>query len=378
MVSYLRIRNVDAVMLRLSDEIYERDALAVKGGAEHPMEVLLVIVETDSGLIGYGESVSYGGLYAVYAAVKKVLVPMLRGHEVDGISDLWDRMYKATFRLGRRGIMISAMSGIDIALWDLLGKELGAPIYRLLGGRAKRIKGYITGGYYREGKDIRELVEEVKNYVKQGFKTVKIKVGGVELAEDLRRLRAIKEEFGDSLEIAVDANNVYSFNEALKAGREFEKLGVIFFEEPIMTDFPDLSAELARTLEIPIAGFETAYTLYEFRELISKRAVDIMQADAAWNGGITEMYRIGVMARAYGLPLIPHYSAGGVGFVASLHVALAMGSPMVEYHLRPNKLREGLAGDAIKYENGEFLPPAGPGLGIKPLEKVIEEYKVKE
>jgi D-arabinonate dehydratase len=378
MVSYLRIRNVDAVMLRLSDEIYERDALAVKGGAEHPMEVLLVIVETDSGLIGYGESVSYGGLYAVYAAVKKVLVPMLRGHEVDGIADLWDRMYKATFRLGRRGIMISAMSGIDIALWDLLGKELGAPIYRLLGGRAKRIKGYITGGYYREGKDIRELVEEVKNYVKQGFKTVKIKVGGVELAEDLRRLRAIKEEFGDSLEIAVDANNVYSFNEALKAGREFEKLGVIFFEEPIITDFPDLSAELARTLEIPIAGFETAYTLYEFRELISKRAVDIVQADAAWNGGITEMYRIGVMARAYGLPLIPHYSAGGVGFVASLHVALAMGSPMVEYHLRPNKLREGLAGDAIKYENGEFLPPAGPGLGIKPSEKVIEEYKVKE
>jgi len=378
MVSYLRIRNVDAVMLRLSDEIYERDALAVKGGAEHPMEVLLVIVETDSGLIGYGESVSYGGLYAVYAAVKKVLVPMLRGHEVDGIADLWDRMYKATFRLGRRGIMISAMSGIDIALWDLLGKELGAPIYRLLGGRAKRIKGYITGGYYREGKDIRELVEEVKNYVKQGFKTVKIKVGGVELAEDLRRLRAIREEFGDSLEIAVDANNVYSFNEALKAGREFKKLGVIFFEEPIMTDFPDLSAELARTLEIPIAGFETAYTLYEFRELISKRAVDIVQADAAWNGGITEIHRIGVMARAYGLPLIPHYSAGGVGFVASLHVALAMGSPMVEYHLRPNKLREGLAGDAIKYENGEFLPPAGPGLGIKPSEKVIEEYKVKE
>jgi D-arabinonate dehydratase (EC 4.2.1.5) len=104
MVSSLRIRNLDAVMLRLSDEIYERDALAVKGGAEHPMEVLLVIVETDSGLVGYGESISYGGLYAVYAAVKKVLAPMLRGHEVDGIADLWDRMYKATFRLGRRGL----------------------------------------------------------------------------------------------------------------------------------------------------------------------------------------------------------------------------------------------------------------------------------
>jgi D-arabinonate dehydratase len=167
--------------------------------------------------------------------------------------------------------MISAISGIDIALWDLLGKELGAPIYKLLGGSPKSIKGYITGGYYREGKGIRELVEEVRGYIRQGFRTVKIKVGGLELREDLKRLKTLRDEFGEDLEIAVDANNVYSFNEALKAGREFEKLGVIFFEEPILTDHPDLSAELARALDIPIAGYETAYTLYEFRDLIEKR-----------------------------------------------------------------------------------------------------------
>jgi len=372
----LRIKSIESVILRLSDEIYERDALAIKGGAEHPMEVLLVRVEASNGLVGYGESISYGGLYAVYTAVEKVLAPMLRGSEIDGIISMWDRMYKASFRLGRRGVMISAISGIDIALWDLLGKELGAPIYKLLGGSPKRIKGYITGGYYREGKGIRELVEEVRGYIRQGFRTVKIKVGGLELREDLKRLKTLREEFGEDLGIAVDANNVYSFNEALKAGREFEKLGVIFFEEPILTDHPDLSAELARALDIPIAGYETAYTLYEFRDLIEKRAVDIVQADAAWNGGITEMYRIGVLARAHGLPLIPHYSAGGVGFVASLHVALATDSPMIEYHLRPNRLREGLAGDAIKYEGGEFLPPPGPGLGIKPSEKIIEEYRI--
>lgn len=374
----MRIKSVESIMLRLSDEIYERDALAVKEGAEHRMEVLLVRIETSNGLVGYGESISYGGLYAVHTAVEKVLAPMLKGLEVDGITSMWDKMYKASFRLGRRGVLISAISGIDIALWDLLGKELGAPVYKLLGGSPKRIKGYITGGYYREGKGVKELIEEVRGYIRQGFRTVKIKVGGLELKEDLKRLKALREEFGEELEIAVDANNVYSFNEALRAGREFEKLGVIFFEEPIMTDHPDLSAELARALDIPIAGYETAYTLYEFRDLIEKRAVDIVQADAAWNGGITEMYRIGVLARAYGLPLIPHYSAGGVGFVASLHVALAIGSPMIEYHLRPNRLREGLAGDAIRYENEEFLPPPGPGLGVKPSEKIIEEYRVKE
>jgi D-arabinonate dehydratase len=267
-------------MLRLSDEIYERDALAVKGEAEHPIEVLLVRVETSNGLVGYGESISYGGLYAVYTAVEKVLAPMLRGSEIDGIISMWDRMYKASFRLGRRGVMISAISGIDIALWDLLGKELGAPIYKLLGGSPKRIKGYITGGYYREGKGIRELVEEVRGYIRQGFRTVKIKVGGLELREDLKRLKTLRDEFGEDLGMAVDANNVYSFNEALKAGREFEKLGVIFFEEPILTDHPDLSAELARALDIPIAGYETAYTLYEFRDLIEKRLLTTGQASS--------------------------------------------------------------------------------------------------
>ncbi|MFZ8824907.1 MAG: hypothetical protein ACO2O0_12320 [Desulfurococcales archaeon] len=112
----MRIRDVDAIMLRLSDEIYERDALAIKGGAEHPMEVLLVMVETDNGLVGYGESISYGGLYAVHAAVKRVLSPMLRGVELGGVADIWDRMCRASFRLGRRGVMISAISGVDIAL----------------------------------------------------------------------------------------------------------------------------------------------------------------------------------------------------------------------------------------------------------------------
>ncbi len=181
--------------------------------------------------------------------------------------------------------MISAISEVDIALWDLLGKELGAPIYKLLGGGAKRIKGYITGEYHRQGKGVKELVEEVKNYVNQGFKMVKIKVGGLELSKDIKRLKALREEFGETLDIAVDANNVYTFNEALRARREFGKLGVVFFEEPIMTDHLDLSAELVRLLEIPVAGYETAYILFESREIITMKAVDIVQADAAWSGG---------------------------------------------------------------------------------------------
>lgn len=356
-------------------EFYERDALAVVGGAEHPMEVCLVRVVTSDGLVGFGEAIGYGSPESVMVTVNSVLSRIIRGEESTSIWHLWDKMYKATFRLGRRGIVISAMSGVDTALWDLAGKELGAPIYRLLGGNPRRIRGYITGGYYRPDKDIPRLIEEVEDYVRGGFKTVKIKVGGLSIEEDLRRLSALREKFGEGLEIAVDANNVYDFSQALRMGRGLERLGILFFEEPLSTDYPELSARLAAQLDVPIAGYETAFTIHEFRELISRYAVDIVQADAAWNGGITEMLRIGVLARSYGLPLIPHYSAGGIGFVASLHAALTIDSPIIEYHLRPNPLREALAGDAIKHSEGYFEPPKRPGLGIAIREEEIERFR---
>jgi D-arabinonate dehydratase len=356
-------------------EFYEKDALAVIGGAEHPMEVCLVTVETSDGGVGYGEAIGYGSPESVEVTVNKVLNRLLSGEEPERIWYLWDKMYKATFRLGRRGIVVSAISGVDIALWDLLGKEHGTPVYRLLGGNPRKMKGYITGGYYRPDKDIPKLLEEVEGYLRSGFDTVKIKVGGLSIEEDLRRLGALRERFGDKLKMAVDANNVYDFNQALRMGRELNRLEVIFFEEPLSTDYPELSAKLAEQLDVPIAGYETAFTIHEFKEIISRYAVDIVQADAAWNGGITEMLRIGVLSRAYGLPLIPHYSAGGIGFVASLHVALTIDSPMIEYHLRPNPLREGLAGDAIRHSEGFFEPPQRSGLGITLREEVIEKYR---
>ncbi|MDG6941422.1 MAG: mandelate racemase/muconate lactonizing enzyme family protein [Nitrososphaerota archaeon] len=374
----MNISKVETIRIgQPTTEFYERDALAVVGGAEHPMDIAIVKVETSKGEVGYGECVSYGGLEPVAVSVEKVLGPLIKGEESSTITHLWDKMYMATFRLGRRGVMISAMSGVDIALWDLLGKELGAPVYKLIGGADRRVKGYVTGGYYRSDKDLAKLVEEERSYLRAGFDTVKMKIGALPIAQDVKRIKSVKDAFGDKIHVAVDANNTFNFNSALRMGRELEKLGVEFFEEPIPTDHPELSAELARSLDVPVAGYETAYTLYEYRDFIEKHAVDIVQNDAAWNGGITEMLRIGVLARAHGLPVIPHYSAGGIGFVASLHAALAMNSPMIEYHLRPNPFRDGLAGEAIRHEKGEFLPPKKPGLGISPDDRIIEKYRVK-
>jgi D-arabinonate dehydratase len=359
-------------------KFYERDALAIRAGSEHYMDVIVVTVETTDGSVGVGESLSYGGVDTVASAVEKMLAPLIIGQESSGVRSLSEKMYKGTYRLGRRGLVISAMSGIDTALWDLLGKELGAPVYKLLGAGRRPIKGYITGGYYRDDKDVKKLVEEEKSYVQAGFDTVKIKIGGLSIEEDVERVRAVREALGKKVSIACDANNVYDFNTAMRMGRELEKLGVIFFEEPIMTDYPDLSARLAQSLDMPIAGYETAYTQFEYRDLIEKHAVDIVQADASWNGGITELMNIGSLSGAHGLPLIPHYSAGGIGFVASLHAAAAIGSPMIEYHLRPNPLRTKLAGDAIKYESGAFQLPDKPGLGISVQPDVFEEFKFVE
>jgi len=373
----MKIKSVHARKVSYREN-YERDALALRSGSEHYMDVLVVTVETVDGAVGVGEALSYGGVDTVASAVVKMLAPLIVGQESYGVRSLWEKMYKATYRLGRRGLVISAISGVDTALWDLLGKELGAPVYKLLGADRRPIKGYITGGYYREDKDIKKLVEEEKSYVEAGFDTVKIKIGGMSVREDLERVSAVREALGKQVNIACDANNVYDFITAMRVGRELEKLGVIFFEEPIMTDYPDLSASLAQSLDIPIAGYETAYTQFEYRDLIEKHAVDIVQADASWNGGITELLNIGSLANAHGLPLIPHYSAGGIGFVASLHAAAAIGSPMIEYHLRPNPLRKKLAGDAINYEGGAFQLPDKPGLGVSVEPEVFEEFKFVE
>ncbi len=373
----MKIKSVQARKVSYR-KFYERDALAIRAGSEHYMDVTVVTVETTDGSVGVGESLSYGGADTVASAVEKILAPLIVGQESHGVRSLWEKMYKGTYRLGRRGLVISAISGIDTALWDLLGKELGAPVYQLLGASNRPIKGYITGGYYREDKDIKKLVEEEKSYVQAGFDTVKIKIGGLSIEEDLKRVSAVREALGRNVNVACDANNVYDFNAATRMGRELEKLGVIFFEEPIMTDYPDLSASLAQSLDMPIAGYETAYTQFEYRDMIEKHAVDIVQADASWNGGITELLNIGALANAHGFPLIPHYSAGGIGFVASLHAAAAVGSPMIEYHLRPNPLRKKLAGDAIKHESGAFQLPNKPGLGVSVQPEVFEEFKFVE
>lgn len=353
----------------------EKDALAIKSLAEHPMEIVVTEIETSDGYTGYGESLSYGCSDAVQVTIEKILKPLLLKEDEELIEYLWDKMYKATLRFGRRGIVIAGISGIDIALWDIMGKKTKKPIYKLLGGFKRKIKAYITGGYYSEKKDIEKLREEEAYYAKMGFEGVKVKIGAKRMEEDLERLRAVREAVGENVKIAVDANNVYTFDEALEMGRKLERLGIWFFEEPIQTDYLDLSARLAEELEIPIAGYETAYTRWEFYEIMRKRAVDIVQTDAMWTGGISEMVKIGNIAKVMGFPLIPHYSAGGISLIANLHVASALGTEWIEMHLRKNDLRDKIFKESLEIDSGHLVVPDRPGLGFTLKDEIFEEYR---
>lgn len=233
---------------------------------------------------------------------------------------------------------------------------------------------YVTGGYYSQHKDLERLSEEVASYVKAGFKGVKVKIGGASPEQDMKRLKTVREVVGEGINVAVDANNVYTYDEALKMGRRLEQFGAWFFEEPIQTDLIERSASLARELQVPVAGYETAFTRWEFYEIMRTGAVDVVQPDVMWSGGVSEVMKIGALAKTLGYPVIPHYSASGVSLVANAHVAAALGTEWLETHLRRNELRDNLFKERIEYDDGHIVLPNRPGLGFTLRDDFVEAF----
>lgn len=293
------------------------------------------------------------------------------------IEALWNRMYLNTARYGRRGIMMAAISAVDIALWDILGKKAGLPIYRLLGGAKHSLIPYASAGYYQEGKGIAELQAECAGYVAMGFKAVKIKVGGAPVGEDIARVHAVREAIGPDIELGIDANNAWDYPTALKMARACEKEDVLFFEEPMSTDFPEDCVRLAQNTDVSIAGYETLLTRYGMKDFITRNAVDIVQADAIWTGGITEARRVGMIAGTWGKTIIPHFSASMVSLAANLHFGLSLyNTKYMEYTLDENPLRSELCKESIVMKDGVVTVFEKPGLGVELNMDTVERYRV--
>jgi D-galactarolactone cycloisomerase len=367
-------------------------------GAQVARNALVVEIETDTGLIGIGEAGSAGGpLVSTQVVVEHELKPLLLGEDPLRIEYLWQKMFQRTRQHGRRGIVMHAMSGLDIALWDLAGKVAGLPLYRLLGAYRDSVEAYASGGFYQEGKDIAALVEEAGSYVSQGYRAMKMKIGRnpstqtnlremlplhdtcvVSLEEDLARVAAVRQVLGKAAKLMVDINCVWSPALAIQMGRAMEPYQLYWIEEPVATDDIKGSAEVARALGTAIAGYETEVGAYGFRELITQGAVDIIQPDIAWTGGFTECRRIAAFAHVHNIMVAPHAFSSALTLVASMHLLAALPNGlMLEFDQNPNALREQLLKEPVQAENGYVRLPERPGLGVELDLQAVERYRVQ-
>lgn len=360
-------------------------------------QALLVKIETDQGLYGIGEAFTYGAPLAVMKyIVEQQLGAMLTGWDPSRIEEIWNTLYWRSIAHGRRSVVMGAISGIDIALWDLLGKTVHMPVCRLLGKHWDKIPSYASGGFYAPGKGIEGLRKEMEGYRDKGYRDAKLKIGrnlerpgcplcymenrdcSVTVEEDYRRVEAVKEIMGSG-RVIVDANASWDSYTAFNCGKELHRLGVCWLEEPI--PFEDLEGmqRLSRELpEMQIIGCETQQELKNFETMVRMDAVDILQPDIGWAGGFTECKKIGALAEASGRRISLHCFGSAVLFAASLQLAASMANTeMMESEENPNPLKtELMKGDFTADKKMNFNVPEGDGLGIELDWTKVEEYTI--
>jgi L-alanine-DL-glutamate epimerase-like enolase superfamily enzyme len=311
-----------------------------------------VVVETSEGVIG-GSSISFGRgdqAPAILAhLINDELAPAVVGEDAFLIRGIRDKLWKLTDYHGTFGLALFGIAGIDIALWDTVGRALGQPVWRLLGGHRDRVPAYAMVGWLNYDLDMLQRIST--QAMEQGFVGVKMKVGAPTLQADVQRIEAVRAAIGPNALLMVDANQVFSMNEALRRGRVYEELGCYWFEEPLPADDTDGLAQLARELTIPIASGENNYGKRQFRALFERRAVDIVQPDLRRAGGLTECLEIGLLADAFNVPYASHGGGAHLQVLAALPNTLFMESGL---------LREGARERLV---DGCYLLPEEPGLG---------------
>ena len=329
----------------------------------------LVKIHTDEGTMGVGVG-STGG---IAGATIEHLKPELIGEDPIDVERLWHKMWVPKL-IGRRGLTTRAISGIDIALWDVRAKVAGMPLYKMLGGFRNRMPTYIAGGYYEEGKGLKELQQEMYDNVEMGAKAIKMKIGAVPIREDVERVKAVREAIGPDVKLLVDANCAYKAYEAIQLARRAEEYDVFWFEEPVAPDNYEGMRRLAQISSIPIATGENEYTRYGFRELIATGAVPILNADAKVLGGITEFMKVAALAQAHDLVIAPHGSQDiHVSLVSSISNGL-----LLEFHRdSTNPLWQTAYKNPLSLnDDGTVSPPEVPGAGIDPNYEVLNQYRV--
>ncbi len=339
------------------------------------MTTTIVEIFTDEGISGIGECLTRLSPLTTCSIVNEIFKPILVGADPLDVAVLWEKMFSTMRSRGHhKGFMIEAISGVDIALWDVMGKALGLPIHKLLGGCYRdRIKVYASSLLF---KDTNILVKEAIKLVEEGYPAIKLKIGqGLE--KDIQNVKTIRKAIGDGIQLMVDANSAFDSFTAIQLARKLEPYDIFWFEEPVPPDDIDGYAKISKTSPIPVAAGESEFTKFGFRDLITKGGVAIIQPDVSRAGGISECKKITDMASAYNLPYSPHTGASGaINIAASLQLAAGISNFLIfEYMYPPNPLRENILQEPLPKPKNGYIPISNePGLGIKLNRKVVSKY----
>ncbi len=365
---------------------YWRSLLQAGSWNQHGITFCLVEITTDGEVRGYGEAIVREVPQATAVIVNKLFKPILVGQDPFDVEVLWERMFHTLRTRGHhKGFLVEAISGVDCALWDIMGKEVGKPVYKLLGGLERSsIKAYASSITYGKPEEISAIGAKL---VEQGHDQMKVKVGmsaeGLGRDSDKMNIKALREAVGYGVDLMVDANSAFTARQALNLGRTLEKYEYMFFEEPVPPDNIEGYVKLSRSLDIPICGGESHFSKYDFRDLISKGAVDVINPDLARIGGLTEAKKIAALAESYEIEIAPHIGLSGVGCrAATLQLCASLPERLFltyEYMFRgfEHPLMSGILAENIEeFNNGYVKVPDKPGLGLRFDMKKVQDYVV--
>ena len=354
----------------------------------------LVEIETDEGITGWGECFGPGNIaLANKYIVEKVIQPLIIGEDPINKEYIWHKVYNLLRDSGQKGMPIQALSGIDIALWDILAKKAKLPLYQLLGGKTNNkipVYGY---GMMLQKKSVEELCELFKkeaNQIKEkNFKAMKMKVG-LGPKEDLKLVSAVREAIGNNFKLMVDANHAYNKNDALYVGKGLDEMEIYWFEEPVAPEDYDGYKELKEKLKTNIAGGEAEFTKYGWNQLIKYNCIDIAQPEVCGLGGITEYLKVSALAQSNFIPIVNHVWGSALSVAVNLHLLTSLpdmpaglfpAKSMLEFDTtEKNIFITDLAEekfsilDQVKDEDGFASPLENIGIGINPKKDFIKEY----
>jgi L-alanine-DL-glutamate epimerase-like enolase superfamily enzyme len=335
----------------------------------------LVKITAEDGTVGWGEGHAPLGPRATAAVVQDVLAPLLLGQDPLAIEMLWERMYGSMRLRGHvAGYQLEAIAGVDIALWDLAGKLTGLPAYRLLGGPfTTELLTYASGV---PGRTVEERAASAERFIADGYTAMKASIGRGNLDEDLAAVAALVETVDGRADVLVDAHGAYASHTALYVGRELQRMGVRWLEDPLPPEDVEGYVALSAALEMPVAAGETECTRWQFEERLRQKAVDLILPDICRAGGITEGRKIATVADLHNVRWAAHVSMGtSVHVAAAAHLAVASANFLIfEFSSTPNPIGDNLLTRPLRPEHGILRVPDGPGLGIELDEEQLKQH----